>query len=114
MKVISGEDAHNTIVKETAEKVLSSLQPHQIPGAVKSIKQFLSSSQPKMTELVEGYVSNLFEAYFAVVTTEIQVECCEFYKFRRCFQAQQDMISVLMGIPRKGNRVFSRLLILME
>uniref|UniRef100_A0A2K2APY8 Uncharacterized protein n=1 Tax=Populus trichocarpa TaxID=3694 RepID=A0A2K2APY8_POPTR len=51
------EDAHNTIVKKTAEKVLSSLQPHQIPAAVESIKQFLSSSQPKMTKLVEGYVS---------------------------------------------------------
>ncbi|KAJ6935559.1 protease-related family protein [Populus alba x Populus x berolinensis] len=55
--VISGEDAHNTIVKKTAEKVLSSLQPHQIPAAVESIKQFLSSSQPKMTKLAEGYVS---------------------------------------------------------
>jgi hypothetical protein len=53
------EDAHNTVVKKTAEKVLSSLQPHQIPAAVESIKQFLSSSQPKMTKLVE--VSILFE-----------------------------------------------------
>jgi hypothetical protein len=47
------KDAHNTIVKKTVEKVLSTLQPHQIPATVESIKQYLSSSQPKMAKLVE-------------------------------------------------------------
>ncbi|KAL9346621.1 hypothetical protein Peur_061474 [Populus x canadensis] len=51
------KDAHNTIVKKTVEKVLSTLQPHQIPATVESIKQYLSSSQPKMAKLVEGYIS---------------------------------------------------------
>ncbi|XP_011043419.1 PREDICTED: protein FRIGIDA-ESSENTIAL 1 isoform X2 [Populus euphratica] len=51
------KDAHNTIVKKTVEKVLSTLQPHQIPANVESIKQYLSSSQPKMAKLVEGYIS---------------------------------------------------------
>ncbi|CAK7350554.1 unnamed protein product [Dovyalis caffra] len=67
------KDAHNTIVKKTVEKVIRTLQPHQIPATLESIKQYLSSSQPKMAKLVEGYVSNLYEAYLAVVKTEIQI-----------------------------------------
>ncbi|KAF9672369.1 hypothetical protein SADUNF_Sadunf11G0034500 [Salix dunnii] len=47
------KDAHNTIVKKTVEKVHSTLQPRHIPATVESIKQYLSSSQPKMAKLVE-------------------------------------------------------------
>ncbi|XP_037492457.1 protein FRIGIDA-ESSENTIAL 1 isoform X4 [Jatropha curcas] len=49
------KDAHNTIVKKAVEKVLSTLQLHQIPTTMESIKQYLSSSQPKIAKLVEGY-----------------------------------------------------------
>ncbi|KAJ6999864.1 hypothetical protein NC653_010574 [Populus alba x Populus x berolinensis] len=37
--------------------VKESLKPTWREAAVESIKQFLSSSQPKMTKLAEGYVS---------------------------------------------------------
>ncbi|KAJ4703518.1 Zinc finger CCCH domain-containing 27-like protein [Melia azedarach] len=50
------KDAHNTIVKKAVDKVLSTLQPHQIPATMESIMQYLSLSQPKIAKLVEGYV----------------------------------------------------------
>ncbi|KAF8391318.1 hypothetical protein HHK36_023622 [Tetracentron sinense] len=50
------KDAHKTIVKKAVDKVLSTLQPFQIPSTMESIKQYLSSSQPKISKLVEGYV----------------------------------------------------------
>ncbi|XP_057997063.1 protein FRIGIDA-ESSENTIAL 1 isoform X2 [Hevea brasiliensis] len=49
------KDAHNTIAKKAVEKVLRTLQPHQIPTTVESTRQYLSSSQPKIAKLVEGY-----------------------------------------------------------
>ncbi|KAK6264696.1 zinc finger protein [Theobroma cacao] len=49
-------DAHNTIVKKAVDKVLGTVQPHQIPITFESVKQYLSSSQPKIAKLVQGYV----------------------------------------------------------
>ncbi|KAF8413846.1 hypothetical protein HHK36_001840 [Tetracentron sinense] len=50
------KDAHKTIVKKAVDKVLSTLQPHQFPSTMESMKQYLSSSRPKIAKLVEGYV----------------------------------------------------------
>ncbi|XP_031742828.1 protein FRIGIDA-ESSENTIAL 1 [Cucumis sativus] len=51
------KDVHNTVVKKTFDKVLGALQSHQVPTTVESVKQYLSSSRPKIEKLVEGYVS---------------------------------------------------------
>ncbi|XP_031279400.1 protein FRIGIDA-ESSENTIAL 1-like isoform X2 [Pistacia vera] len=50
------KDAHNRIVKKAVDKVLHALQPHQIPTTLESVKHYLSSSQPKIAKLIEGYV----------------------------------------------------------
>lgn len=47
------KDAHKLIVKKSVDKVLSTLEPHQIPSTGESIKLYLSSSQPKLAKLVE-------------------------------------------------------------
>ncbi|KAG2683810.1 hypothetical protein I3760_10G050700 [Carya illinoinensis] len=49
------KDAHNMIVKKVVDKVLKTLQSHQVPTTLES-KQYLSSSRPKIVKLVEGYV----------------------------------------------------------
>ena len=46
-------DAHKIIVKKAVDKVLSTLQPHQIPSAEESIKQYLFASEPKISKVVE-------------------------------------------------------------
>lgn len=51
-----GKDDHNVIVKKAVDKVLSTLQSHQIPATMESVHQYLSSSQPKIVKLVQGYV----------------------------------------------------------
>ncbi|XP_022720460.1 protein FRIGIDA-ESSENTIAL 1 isoform X2 [Durio zibethinus] len=51
------KDAHNTIVKKAVDKVLGTIQPHQIPITFESVKQYLSSSQPKIARLVEHVLS---------------------------------------------------------
>ncbi|URE00003.1 zinc finger CCCH domain-containing protein [Musa troglodytarum] len=51
------KDAHKMIVKKASEKVLSALQPHQIPSDTESISHYLSISKPKLLKLVEGYVN---------------------------------------------------------
>ncbi|XP_022142123.1 protein FRIGIDA-ESSENTIAL 1 isoform X2 [Momordica charantia] len=51
------KDVHNTVVKKTLHKVLGTLQSHQVPTTVESVKLYLSSSRPKIEKLVEGYVS---------------------------------------------------------
>ncbi|PKA62841.1 Zinc finger CCCH domain-containing protein 27 [Apostasia shenzhenica] len=50
------KDAHKSIVKKSAEKVLSALPSHQIPSSPEAINQYLTASRPKLTKLVEGYV----------------------------------------------------------
>ncbi|KAK1324370.1 Zinc finger CCCH domain-containing protein 36 [Acorus calamus] len=50
------KDAHKTIVKKAVDKVLGALQSHQIPSNTEAINLYLSSSQPKLMKLVEGYV----------------------------------------------------------
>ncbi|KAI3936956.1 hypothetical protein MKX01_015171 [Papaver californicum] len=51
------KDMHNVIVKKAVEKVLSTLQPHQIPSTPQFVDQYLLTSLPKLKKLVEGYVS---------------------------------------------------------
>lgn len=48
-----GKDDHNIIVKKAVDKVLSTLQPHQIPTTMESVHQYLSSAQPKIAKLVQ-------------------------------------------------------------
>ncbi|KAG1347418.1 putative Zinc finger CCCH domain-containing protein 55 [Cocos nucifera] len=50
------KDAHKMIVKKAVEKVIDSLQPHQIPCTAESINQYLSLSQTKLLKLVEAYM----------------------------------------------------------
>ncbi|XVE51374.1 hypothetical protein DITRI_Ditri02bG0035100 [Diplodiscus trichospermus] len=50
------KDAHNRIVKKAVDKVLGTVQSHQIPITLESVKQYLSSSQPKIARLVEAYI----------------------------------------------------------
>ncbi|KAL2475336.1 Zinc finger family protein [Abeliophyllum distichum] len=49
-------DAHKLIVKKAVDKVLSTLQPDQIPSTDESVNLYLSVSQPKLAKLVEGYI----------------------------------------------------------
>ncbi|KAL3519791.1 hypothetical protein ACH5RR_017940 [Cinchona calisaya] len=55
-KGVLSKDAYKIIVKKTVEKVLSTLQPHQVPSTSESVKQYLSLSQTKLAKVVEGYV----------------------------------------------------------
>lgn len=47
------KDAHNVIVKKAVDKVLSTIQSHQVPTTMESVKQYLSSYRPKIEKLVE-------------------------------------------------------------
>ncbi|XP_054802678.1 protein FRIGIDA-ESSENTIAL 1 [Prosopis cineraria] len=51
------KDAHNTIVKKSVDKVISTLQPHQIPTTIDAVNHFVSSSRLKIAKLVDGYVN---------------------------------------------------------
>ncbi|XP_073272329.1 protein FRIGIDA-ESSENTIAL 1-like isoform X2 [Primulina huaijiensis] len=53
---LMSKDAHKIIVKKAVEKVLSTVQPDQIPNTAESIKSYLSISQVKLSKLVEGYI----------------------------------------------------------
>ncbi|GAB4831169.1 hsp70 nucleotide exchange factor fes1, variant 2 [Ancistrocladus abbreviatus] len=48
--------AYKTIVQKTEEKVIFSLLPNQIPNTSDLVRQYLTSCQPKIQKLVEGYV----------------------------------------------------------
>ncbi|KAJ4981009.1 hypothetical protein NE237_031846 [Protea cynaroides] len=50
------KDAHKTIVKKAVDKVIGTLEHHQVPSTTESISQYLSSSGSKIAKLVEGYV----------------------------------------------------------
>ncbi|GMI82344.1 hypothetical protein HRI_001903700 [Hibiscus trionum] len=50
------KDVHNRIVKKAVDKVIGTIQPHQIPLTFESVKRYLSSSQPKIARLVQGYI----------------------------------------------------------
>ncbi|KAL5576705.1 hypothetical protein UlMin_018404 [Ulmus minor] len=49
------KDAHKQIVKKAVEKILSTMEPQQIPTTLESVKQYLNISRPKIDKLVEGY-----------------------------------------------------------
>lgn len=51
--------AHNRIVKKAVDKVIGTMQPHQIPLTFESVKQYLSASQPKIARLVQVSVFDL-------------------------------------------------------
>ncbi|CAN1229473.1 Zinc finger CCCH domain-containing protein 38 [Linum grandiflorum] len=53
------KDAHNTIVRKSSEKVLSTMQPHQVPTTPESIKHYLQSSRPKLEKLIEVSLSRV-------------------------------------------------------
>lgn len=57
------KDAHNMIVKKVVDKVLSTLQSHQVPTTMESVEQYLSSFRPKITKLVEVSVLILETVY---------------------------------------------------
>ncbi|KAI9121420.1 hypothetical protein K1719_008453 [Acacia pycnantha] len=51
------KDAHNKIVKKSVDKVISTLQPHQIPTTIDAVNHYISSSRLKIGKLVDGYVN---------------------------------------------------------
>lgn len=68
------KDAHKMIVKRSVDKVLGTLQPHQIPRTGESIKSYLSSSQPKLEKLVE--VSVFTELSISVLVVLVSGQSC--------------------------------------
>ncbi|KAE8689843.1 hypothetical protein F3Y22_tig00110931pilonHSYRG00171 [Hibiscus syriacus] len=68
------KDAHNTIVRKLVDKVLGSIQPRQVPITFESVKQYLSSAQPKIARLVEERV---FDSRGTIL--------CKFYKINALF-----------------------------
>jgi hypothetical protein len=62
------KDAHVLIVKKSVDKVVSTLEPHQIPTTEDNAKHYISSCRPKIAKLVQ--VSVLFCA--VVVIESIQ------------------------------------------
>eukprot|EP01018_Ginkgo_biloba_P019238 Gb_26302 [translate_table: standard] len=50
------KEAFKTIVKKVVDKVTGTLQSHQIPKTQERIDQYVASSRPKLTKLVQGYV----------------------------------------------------------
>ena len=57
------KDAHNMIVKKAVDKVLSTIQSHQVPTTMESVKQYLSSYRPKIEKLVEVSLLILVKIY---------------------------------------------------
>lgn len=58
------KDAHIMIVKKSVDKVVSTLEPHQIP-IMDTAKQYVSSSQVKIAKLVN--VSVFFFPFISVI-----------------------------------------------
>ncbi|KAL9267571.1 FRIGIDA-ESSENTIAL 1-like protein [Drosera capensis] len=50
------KDAYKLIVQKVEEKVVSSFLPSQVPNTPDLVKQYLISSQTKMSKLIEGYL----------------------------------------------------------
>ncbi|XP_019425564.1 PREDICTED: protein FRIGIDA-ESSENTIAL 1 isoform X2 [Lupinus angustifolius] len=51
------KDAHIVIVKKSVDKVISTLEPHQIPTTIDTAKHYVSSCRMKIAKLVDGYVN---------------------------------------------------------
>jgi len=47
------KDVYKVIVQKAEDKILSSLQPKQVPNTSECIKQYLSSSRPKILKLIQ-------------------------------------------------------------
>ncbi|GAA0158028.1 hypothetical protein LIER_15156 [Lithospermum erythrorhizon] len=50
------KDVYKLIVKKTVDKVISTMEPHQIPANAESIEQYFLVFNGKLTKLVEAYV----------------------------------------------------------
>ncbi|KAL2931831.1 Protein FRIGIDA-ESSENTIAL 1 [Bienertia sinuspersici] len=50
------KDVYKVIVQKAEDKILSTLQPNQVPNSSESIKQYLSLSRPKIIKLIQAYV----------------------------------------------------------
>ncbi|PIA35182.1 hypothetical protein AQUCO_03600087v1 [Aquilegia coerulea] len=50
------KEAHNTVVKKAVDKVLSTLQPNQIPYNAELTTNYFNLFRPKLANLVEAYV----------------------------------------------------------
>lgn len=75
------KDAHNSIVKKSVDKVISTLQPHQIPTTIDAVNNYVSSSRLKIGKLVDVSVISclcryqLFFDVFFFILTEISLIC---------------------------------------
>ncbi|KAL7089004.1 hypothetical protein ACP275_13G162100 [Erythranthe tilingii] len=55
-KGLLSKDAYKLILKKSVDKILSTLQRHQIPNTAESTKLYLSVSEAKIVKLVEAYI----------------------------------------------------------
>ena len=55
------KDAHIMIVKKSVDKVLSTLEPHQIPTTIDTAKQYVSSCRAKIAKMVNVSVFFLYQ-----------------------------------------------------
>lgn len=53
------KDVYKVIVQKAEDKILSTLQPNQVPNSSESIKQYLSFSRPKILKLIQVRLWNL-------------------------------------------------------
>ncbi|KAI5061513.1 hypothetical protein GOP47_0024018 [Adiantum capillus-veneris] len=53
---IMSKEAFKSIVKKVVDKVIGSLQTHQIPKSQENVDQYMTQSQAKISKLVQGYV----------------------------------------------------------
>ncbi|KAJ0232511.1 hypothetical protein HA466_0290070 [Hirschfeldia incana] len=53
------KDAYKSIVKKAVEKVTGAIQTGSIPQTQEKIDQYLSASKPKLTKLVQAYISKV-------------------------------------------------------
>ncbi|MCO5583274.1 hypothetical protein L7F22_037183 [Adiantum nelumboides] len=50
------KEAFKSIVKKVVDKVIGSLQAHQIPKSQENVDQYMTQSEAKISKLVQGYV----------------------------------------------------------
>lgn len=50
------KEAFKSVVKKVVDKVVGSLQAHQIPKSQENVDQYMAQSQAKIAKLVQGYV----------------------------------------------------------
>ncbi|TVU20038.1 hypothetical protein EJB05_36225 [Eragrostis curvula] len=50
------KDAHKLVVKKSIEKVLSSIEPHQVPSSEMAVSNYIALNKSKIEKLVKAYV----------------------------------------------------------